>query len=60
MALINDAADLLQELVAASTSFAEAVKLLTRRFAVIEDLDTTWFPVVELVDERLVWKRYAS
>lgn len=58
LALIKEAADVLRELVAASASFAEAVRPLTCRFAVTEDWDIMSMPVVELVDEHLVWKKY--
>lgn len=55
--LLSSAAGVLQSLCAVSPVFADAIGSLTPWFGVVDDLDTSWAPIVELVDGQLVWQR---
>ena len=57
-ALIQNARATLDRLASASPSFASAVVGLEPHFAIIDDADTGWMPIVELTDQRLDWKFY--
>jgi hypothetical protein len=53
---VDQARETLAELKSRSQEFAAAVASLSPQFAVIDDYEIGWVPIVELVDGKLEWR----